>query len=238
MSKVIQGDCLEALKTIPEGTVDLILTDSPFAVTKAQWDKGINWTEWWKTVKPLLKPGAPVVMFAVQPFTTDLIMTNRKALKYCWVWDHHYPRGFQTCRFKPMSQHHDIIVFCDGKVNYYPIMEKRDKPVRGKIYGKSDIYPITNYDGKTRTYDYKNPSSIIRGHYDRSQVKPHPSHKPESLLKYLIETYTKPGELVVDPFAGSGSTALAAIDSGRQYIMIEKEQEFVDVINKRIAEHG
>lgn len=231
-----EGDCFEFLNYVKDNSVDLILTDPPYGVTREEWDKKIDLDMLWYHFKRILKPGAPVVMTATQPFTTDLINSNRPWFKYCWVWDKHFPRGFQNAKHRPMMRHEDIVVFANGKHNYHPIMVLRDKPVSGKVYGKSKVNPLTNYDGQKRVYTHKFPASIIEGLFDPTQKKHHPTQKPVSLFEYLIKTYTVEGDTVLDPFAGGGTTAVAAIQSERIAICCEQDHAYFEVMLGRAVE--
>lgn len=227
IKRLIKADCFDVLPLIAERSIALVLTDFPYGVTKCEWDSLPDLARFWDLTKPLLIPGAPVVSTATQPFTTTLINSNVGWFKYCWIWDKHIPRGFQNAKHRPMQQHEDIVVFAKGAHNYYPIMTLRDKPIKGRVYSKSSVNPISNLDGQVRTYTHKFPSSILREHYDRTQSRAHPTQKPVSLFKYLIETYTKPGDVVLDPFAGRGTTALACEELGnRGYICIERDPEY------------
>ena len=156
--------------------------------------------------------------------------------KYEWVWDKRLPSGFQVAKYRPMQRHENIIIFATGTPNYYPIMTEQ-KPRTGKVYSKSDSSPLKYDDGKLKNYSKKNPQSIIE-FYKRDAEMLHPTQKPVALFEYLIKTYTNEGETVLDNCIGSGTTAIACINTGRNFIGIEKEREYVDIARKRISEHS
>jgi site-specific DNA-methyltransferase (adenine-specific) len=168
-------------------------------------------------------------------------MSNLSWFKHEWIWDKHIPRVFQLAKYRPMMKHESILVFGDGKVNYFPIMEKRDKPIKVKNYSKDSSQsanPIANNDkSNVFTYTHKNPSSIITGCWEANAKKLHPTQKPISLMEYLINTYSKASDTILDPFAGSGTTLLAAKRLGRKAIGIELKQEYCDVIVKRLRQN-
>lgn len=238
--EILLGDCLELMKDIPNESIDMILADLPYGTTACKWDTIIPFDKLWEQYERIIKPNGAIVLFGNQPFTTSLINSNKEWFKYCWVWDKHIPRGFQIAKYRPMSRHEDILVFGNGKVNYYPIMIKRDKPVTVKNYSKngsvSTSFVKYNEEGKSYTYTHRNPDTIIQGYWEANSKKMHPSQKPIALFEYLIKTYTNEGELVLDNTAGSGTTAIACLNTNRQFIVMEKEQKYYDIILKRVED--
>ena len=229
--KLAQGDCLKVMSRIPDGSVDMILCDLPYGITAYKWDTVIPFEPLWAQYKRIIKANGVIVLFGNQPFTTDLISSNRKWFKYCWVWDKHIPRSFQVAKYRPMSRHEDIIVFADGKSNYYPIMVKRDKPVTVKNYSKQNKNSERVY-----TYTHRNPDTIIQGLWEANGGKQHPTQKPVALLEYLIRTYTNEGETVLDNCMGSGSTGVACINTGRDFIGIELDEGYFKIAKQRLIE--
>ena len=235
MNKVIHGDCLEVMPSIPDKSIDMILCDLPYGTTACKWDTIIPFEPLWKEYKRLIKDNGAIVLTANQPFTSILINSNLPMFKYCWVWDKVRGSGFQVAKYRPMMRHEDVCVFGKGRVEYNPLMTKRDKPVKGRVASSSESSPLKYSDGITRTYTHKNPDSVIV--FPKPSNALHPTQKPVTLFEYLIKTYTNEGETVLDNCAGSGTTAIACINTNRNYILIEKEQEYIGIINKRISEH-
>ena len=239
INKIHCCDCLELLKRIPDKSVDMILQDPPYNCTKSKWDVDIfgmideYWAEW----KRITKKTAPILFSATQPFTSKLVISNLKNFKYEWIWNKKIGIGFQVAKYRPMQQHESVLVFCYGTSKYFPIKTKRDKIIKrtGKR-GKYDVSPIKYESGKDRFYDELYPKSIITfsnaNHFNRYHV----NEKPLDLFKYLIQTYTQPGNIIFDGFAGSFTTSVAAESLGRNWICCDILQEYCDIGQKRIDE--
>ena len=241
--RLIQGDCLEVMDKLIEGgvKVDAVICDPPYGNTACKWDVIIPFDEMWERLKKLRKDKSPIVLFGSEPFSSHLRLSNLKEYKYDWIWDKHIPRNFANAKYMPMSKHELISVFGKGKVNYYPIMIKREKEVRVKNYSKKNkdsAYKI-NTDGSDeeyRVYTHKNPNTIIVGKWQANKGKVHPTQKPVDLLEYLIKTYTNEGDTVLDFTMGSGTTGVACKNLGRKFIGIELDETYFDVSVKRIEE--
>ena len=173
-------------------------------------------------------------MTASQPFTSVLGSSNISWLKYSWQWDKVRPSGFQVAKYKPMMRHEDILVFGKGKTTYNRQMEKRAKPVKGRVSSKSLSSPLANSDGKTRTYTEKNPQSILVFCKGSDGRYIHPTQKPVALMEYLIKTYTNEGETVLDFTMGSGTTGVACKQTNRDFIGIEMDADYFKIADKRI----
>lgn len=235
--EILLGDCLELMKDIPSGSIDMILCDLPYGTTACKWDTIIPFDKLWEQYERIIKPNGAIVLTASQPFTSALVMSNINSYKHCWIWNKHIPRGFQTAKYKPMNKHEDILVFCKNTVKYFPQKTKRDKYVKVKNYGKSLSNPlIGGNDGKERIYDTINPNTILEGMWEANAGKIHPTQKPVALFEYLIKTYTNEGETVLDNCAGSGTTAIACLNTNRQFIVMEKEPKYYDIILKRVGD--
>jgi len=232
------GDCLDKLDFIEDKSIDLVLADPPYGTTGCKWDTIIPLKELWEKLLRIVKDNRPIVLMACQPFTTTLISSNLQMFKYDWVWDKHIARGFQVAKYRPMMQHESILVFGTGRITYYPIMVKRDKPVTVRNYskkGKISSNDIGKYNtGKKFTYTHKNPVSIITGLWEPNAGKIHPTQKPVSLMEYLIKTYTLEGETVLDFSFGSGSTGVACARTKRNFVGIELDEEYFKAASKRI----
>ena len=236
LNKIHQGDCLEIMKDIPDGSIDMILCDLPYGTTACAWDSIIPFDLLWEQYKRIIKKHGAIVLTAAQPFTSALVMSNPKGFKHEWVWDKVRPSGFQVAKYKPMQRHENALVFTSKgeRVNYFPIMELRDKPVKSRVASSSKSSPLKYNDGKTRVYTHKNPQSITV--FPKPNRTVHPTQKPVPLFEYLIKTYTNEGEIVLDNCMGSGTTAIAALNTNRTFIGIEKEKEYVDIANERIKQ--
>lgn len=226
------GDCLDVMKSIPSSSVDMVLADLPYGTTACTWDVVIPLNELWTQYKRIIKDNAPVVLFATQPFTSVLVTSNIKWFKHAWTWDKKTAKGHLIAKYRPMQQTEDICVFGKGRVNYYPIMTKRDKPAKMKEYHRTEIMGKrvkTNYEGIR--YEWY-PKTLL--HFPWSPTSSyHPTEKPVELLRYLIRTYTQEGETVLDNTMGSGSTGVACVYENRDFIGIEKEQKYFDAATFR-----
>jgi site-specific DNA-methyltransferase (adenine-specific) len=236
------GDCLEILPTLPDKSVDAIITDLPYGTTACSWDVVIPFEPMWKEVKRICK-GA-FVTTASQPFTSLLIMSNLDWFRYCCVWEKTRSTGFLDARKKPMKRHEDIVVFSQNRHTYNPQTsiappERIDKRKtinngmipEGGVYNNSRAFvKIRNKDNglrfPTSVFEFANPNNDLD----------HPTQKPVALYEYLIKTYTNPGDTVLDFCAGSGTTGVAAIRTGRNAILIEKKPEYFAIMERRTAE--
>jgi site-specific DNA-methyltransferase (adenine-specific) len=234
MIKLMQGDCLECMKEIPEGSVDMVLTDPPYGTTACKWDSIIPLEPMWDQLRRIIKPNGAIVMTASQPFTTRLIGSNYKMFKYCWVWDKKIPSGMSYARFQPMRQHEDVIVFCNTKTTYNKQMTLRSKPIKSGGTKKSETAPIANKSKVfEKTYTHKNPTTIIQCDKIRKGSL-HPTQKPVALMEYLIKTYTNEGETVLDFTMGSGTTGVACANTNRNFIGIELDETYFNIAKERI----
>ena len=243
--QLMQGDCLERMKEIPEGSVDMVLTDPPYGVLKCKWDTVIPFDKMWNELKRIGKENCAFVFNSQQPFTTSLIMSNQDWFRYCFVWEKERATGFQNSNKMPMKKHEDIIVFYK-KLPYYDSQgEKMPKPFRRKIHptpSESAYCSDTLCTGKKpvyRTYTHFKKHTILKFNRDHNiGGRLHPTQKPVPLLKYLIETYTQEGETVLDFTMGSGSTGVACIKSNRSFIGIELNEKYFNVAKERLNEEN
>lgn len=238
MIQLYNGDCLELMKNIPDGSVDLVLTDPPYGTTACKWDSVIPFEPMWEQLNRIIKPNGAICLFGSEPFSSALRMSNIKNFKYDWIWDKKIPSGMSYARFQPMRQTENISVFCNGKTVYNPQMVKRDKPIKkgGNKYSPSAPIQACK-EGKDfkKTYEYKNPTNLIV--FDKIRKGSlHPTQKPIALLEYLIKTYTNEGETVLDFTMGSGSTGVACVNINRRFIGIELDKGYFDIAEKRINE--
>jgi DNA modification methylase len=232
--KLIHGDCLEVMKGIEDHSIDMILCDLPYGTTACKWDTIIPFEPLWEQYKRIIKDNGAIVLTASQPFTSALVMSNIKWFKYEWIWDKVLPSGMQIAKYRPMQRHENILVFCKTTPSYNPI-KTLQKERTGKIYSKSESSPIKYDNGKTKIYKDKYPQSI-QVFYKREKQSLHPTQKPVALLEYLIKTYSNEGDLVLDNCMGSGSTGVAAVNTNRRFIGIEKDDKYFEIAQKRIGE--
>lgn len=252
--KLYHGDCLEIMKDIPDGSVDMVLCDLPYGMTKCDWDVVIPFEPLWEQYNRICKTNAPILLFAALLFAADVTISNRKYFRYKIIWVKSQKMGFLDAKRKPLKQHEEILVFYKKSPTYNPQMSKsfndRDKFPRKKKIKKCSIYNVDTgltegpRDGTrypTDVINFSNWNGVIFGNKNTKENKInggklHPTQKPVPLLEYLIRTYSNEGETILDNCIGSGSTAVAAENTGRRWIGIEKEERFCEVAKKRIAE--
>ena len=232
MIKLMQGDCLELMKTIADGSVDMILTDPPYGTTACKWDSIIPLEPMWEQLRRVIKPNGAIVMTASQPFTTTLISSNMKMFKYCWVWEKGRPSNPQLAKKQPLKTHEDIVVFSPKPHAYYP-QGLVEIPMGERKIHKPEPNKLGHCVRKPYTQTHTNyPKSIL-------SVKPergfHPTQKPVDLLEYLIKTYTQDGETVLDFTMGSGSTGVACVNTNRNFIGIELDENYFNIAKQRIG---
>lgn len=236
---LMKGDCLERMKEIPDGSVDLILTDPPYGTTACKWDSVIPLEPMWKELKRVIKANGAVVMTASQPFTTTLIASNMGMFKYCWVWDKGVGVNFFHVKKQPLKVTEDVCVFYNKQATYNPVMAKREKPIKksNNNVGESSGYLVDGQSEKYigRVYEEAYPSVILKFSTRSAGSRGlHPTQKPVALLEYLIRTHTNEGETVLDFTMGSGSTGVACVNTGRKFIGIEMDDKYFEIAKERI----
>jgi site-specific DNA-methyltransferase (adenine-specific) len=243
LNTVIQGDCLKVMKDIPDKSIDMILCDLPYGTTACRWDVVIPFEPLWEQYKRIIKDNGAIVLTASQPFTSALVMSNPKMFKYEWIWDKLKGRQPYLAYIQPMKSHENILVFSNGKITYNPQMELADKKNmrdRTKNFNKGTKDSIWGEQKEYRTKKDESlrfPQSVIRISGQSKEInnnRVHPTQKPVALFEYLIKTYTNVGDLVLDNCAGSGTTGVACKNLNRNYILIEKEKKYIDIILKRV----
>lgn len=244
LNRVIQGDCLEVMRDIPDGSVDMILCDLPYGTTACKWDAIIPFEPLWEQYERIIKDNGAIVLTASQPFTSALVMSNIKLFKYEWIWEKSRTVGFLNAKNAPLKKHESVLVFSKGatangskrNMKYFPQGLREINEVRKSVRQEGDAVVGTRpsrkgeYVAKYTGY----PASVLKINNEKTQV--HPTQKPVALFEYLIKTYTNEDEVVLDNCIGSGTTAVAAINTDRQFIGIEREPEYVEIANKRIEE--
>ena len=232
--KLIQGDCLEKMKDIPDGSVDAIITDPPYGTTACKWDSVIPFEPMWEQLNRIIKDNGAIVLFGSEPFSSVLRISNIKNYKYDWIWNKKKGGNIMLLKQQPYKIHEIISVFNTNKETYYPIMEAQT-PRTGKTYSAGEANGIKNY-GDLRHYDKKYPKSILEISNANQKGKQHPTQKPIELMEYLIKTYTNEGETVLDFTMGSGTTGVACANLNRAFIGIDNEEEYCEIAAKRLAQ--
>ncbi|MBR4859341.1 MAG: site-specific DNA-methyltransferase [Clostridia bacterium] len=229
------------MKDIPDKSIDMILCDLPYGATKCSWDVIIPFNKLWEQYNRIIKKGGVVLLFSAGLFTVDLIESNRKMFKYRLIWKKNVPTGMSSAKYRPMKYYEEICVFANGKTTYNPIMKKREG--KGKACYNYEHYcnpnNHINLEKQKRRYDpdFVQPSDVIE--FDvvpNRKGKLHSTQKPVALLEYLIKTYTNEGETVLDNCMGSGSTGVACVNTGRNFIGMELSADYFNTALKRIAE--
>lgn len=238
MNQLLQGDCLELMATLPDNSVGMVLADLPYGVTACHWDKVIDLDAMWVQLKRLIQPKRALVFTATQPFTTDLICNNREWFKYCWVWEKTVGNNFLNAKREPLAKHEDVLVFGSAGWLHYDPQKQPGQPYTDKPRKRSHALIRDSKIPKLGIVNNgdRYPGSVLRiAHGNNNAI--HPTQKPVALFEYLIRTYTNPGDVVLDPTAGSMTTAIAAMNTGRGYICIEKDaDEYRKGVN-RVEEH-
>ncbi len=250
--EILLGDCLELMKDIPNGSIDMILCDLPYGTTACKWDTIIPFDKLWEQYERIVKPNGAIVLFGSQPFTSALIMSNPKLFKYELIWEKSNPTGMGQANKRPMKYHENICIFYKIQPIYNKQMIPRtDKTVgsmiknggkfnvSNKMSGNQQSIAYKDIEAQRYSPDEKNPSSVIKCNSIRPISKEylgHPTQKPKLLIETLIKTYTNEGDLVLDNAAGSGTTSIACLNTNRQFIVMEKEQKYYDIILKRVGD--
>ena len=248
MNKIIQGDCLIEMRNIDSNSIDLIFADLPYGTTNCSWDTIIPFEPLWEQFERIIKENGAIIFSASQPFTSTLLMSKPNLFRHSWIYKKRCASNFAQAKYSPMKEHEDILIFGKSKVNYYPIKEERQGSGKERTkYAYSDksrhasgefvgnIKGNYNKENDSGNNELRYPSSVQefnnRAVGDRGF---HPTQKPVALMEYLIKTYSKEGDTILDPVAGSGTTGLACKNLNRNFLLIEQEQKYIDIINKRL----
>lgn len=235
LNKLYLGDCLEIMPSIADNSIDMVFCDLPYGVTNCAWDSVIPFDLLWQQYKRIVKPNGAIVLTASQPFTAALVMSNPKMFRCEWIWEKSTISGFLNAKKRPLVAHEQILIFASKAPRYYPQMTQGDPYKHGGSKTFSEDYNphnkvITINDGE------RYPRSVINFSNPNGN-KLHPTQKPVELIEYFIETYSKEGETVLDNCIGSGTTAIACINKGRNWIGIEKETKYFQIASDRIERH-
>lgn len=240
--EILLGDCLELMKDIPNGSIDMILADLPYGTTQCKWDSIIDLPKLWEQYERIIKPNGAIVLTAAQPFTSILVMSNLKLFKYDWVWKKPKGTGHLNAKKQPMRDKEDVLVFYKNQCTYNP-QWTWGEPYTNLKSGKTAKPSTAEVSGKYMNgAEYRNGSDGRRypkqvqefGVVERGTI--HPTEKPVDLFRYFIRTYTNEGELVLDNTAGSGTTAIACLEENRQFIVMEQDLNYFEKIKKRVGD--
>lgn len=238
-------DCLEGMKLITDKSIDCIICDLPYGTTSCKWDSVIPFEPLWEQYKRIIKDSGAIVLFGSEPFSTELRHSNLKMYKYDWIWQKNTVDGFFNSKYRPLKTIENISVFSKKQARakgdnmvYYPqgLIQINKKVIdKRKIDSDGHNYHRNSLDNKEYIQEYTNyPTEILK--FDKDIPKLHPTQKPVALIEYLIKTYTNEGDIVLDNCMGSGTTAIAAINTNRHFIGFELNKDYYDIANKRIEE--
>lgn len=244
---LIEGDCLSILPTLPNASVDMILADLPYGTTNCAWDSVIPLQPLWVEYKRLVRPGGAIVLTASQPFTSALVMSEPSMFRYEMIWKKRRITGFLNAKRRPMSAHESVLIFGDAQT-YNPqmragAMHKRNREERHDQ--NTEVYNGFRSTGLVWTEEYY-PTSVIEFGADHDTTvtrrqrpdkeKRHPTQKPVALMRYLVRTYSNPGETILDNTMGHGTTGVAAVLEDRCFVGIELCHEYFVVAERRIRQ--
>lgn len=240
LNEIMLGDCLEKMLLIPDKSIDLIAADLPFGTTRNAWDSVIPLPELWAQYERVIKDDGAILLNAQTPFDKVLGASNLKLLRYEWIWEKTLATGHLNAKKMPMKAHENILVFYKKLPTYNPIkttgharkVSKAEHKVNSKMSTNYNPTGLTTYDSTERY-----PRSVLKFPTDKQKSALHPTQKPVALVEYMINTYTNPGETVLDNVIGSGTTAIAAINTGRNFIGIERDPGHHETAVNRVAKH-
>lgn len=240
---LFQGNCMDIMPQLPDRSVDMVLCDLPYGTTACKWDVVIPFEPLWEQYSRLIRSDGAIVLFATQPFTTVLINSRIDLYRYSWVWLKGQGSNFQLANIQPLRRTEDVCVFSPARsangakpvLRYFPQFTEREKPSRnGGGLHTCTLLHRNNMQQIHKTYHTHHPTNVLEYKRVYGQEKVHPTQKPTDLLAYLIKTYTKEGETVLDNCMGSGSTGVACLETGRRFIGIEKDPRYFDIAKSRI----
>jgi len=238
INQIFNEDCLMGMQRIPDKSVDMILCDLPYGTTNCSWDSVIPFDKLWEQYNRIIKVNGVVVLSGSEPFSSELRISNIKNYKYDWKWVKNKATGFLNAKIKPLNNYEDILVFYKDKITYNPIMSKAKKIYkRGYVKEREEaIYRAKNsYTQEDSGMRY--PNRILEFSNNDTHNQLHPTQKPVKLFEYLIKTYTNENETVLDNCLGSGTTAIACINTKRNYIGFEMDKTYFDLASARIDKH-
>jgi DNA modification methylase len=235
--QLIQGNCLELMKTIPDGSVDMVMADLPYGTTACKWDAVIPFAPLWEQYRRACKNNAAIVLTASQPFTSALVASNLAGFSHELIWDKGRGNEPALAKLRPQKSHETVLVFSPSGKNpqYFPQMVEREdgpKTIKGN-YSNEGQGILSGSGVIEKTYTHRYPTSVLKFMNSGQSAKVHPTQKPVALMEYLIRTYTNEGETVLDNTMGSGTTGVACINTGRKFIGIERDPEYFKIAQAR-----
>lgn len=236
---LVNDDCYNYLPHINDQSIDMILSDIPYNITKISWDKDINLENMWQAYSRIIKPTGKIVLFSSGDFTIKLINSNIKEYKYRLIWEKNVPTGMSSAKYRPMKYYEEICIFQKEVGTYNPQMKER-------VGKHKECYRYDHYCGESNHVDYQKikkkyhpdlvqPSDVL--HFNvvpNRNGKLHPTQKPVDLCEWLVKTYSNKGDVVLDPFMGSGTTGVACMNTCREFIGIEKDKKYFEIAKKRL----
>ena len=225
-------DCLEGLKAIPDNSVDLIVTDPPYGTTRNAWDAAIPLHLLWAEFERITKDSAAMIIFSQQPYTAQVVLSNPELFRYEWIWEKTQGTGHLNAKKMPLKAHENILVFYRKLPTYNPQMRTGFTPYRCKSGRGSSNYGDQN-SVTTISAGERYPVDVLPFGSDRGL---HPTQKPLALIEYIVQTYSNAGDVVLDPFMGSGTTAVACLNTGRNFIGFELDEKYHAIAQQRIAD--
>lgn len=239
-----KGDCLEVMKQIPDNSVDVVICDPPFGTTPLLWDSVIPFDKLWEQLNRITKQASPVIIFGQEPFSSYVRMSNMKQYRYDWYWEKERLTNVFQVKRRPGKTVENVIVFYRDQCIYNPQKHERlGPPVKNKV-GENARWSVTQagYEAKTKPFEYvddgtRHPTQILNFNRDNPRKRLHPTQKPVGLLEYLIKTYSNEGMTILDPTMGSASTGVACLNTNRNFIGIELDDNYFSIAEQRMKEH-
>ena len=241
LNKIYNEDCLVGMNDIPDKSIDMILCDLPYGTTKNKWDSIIDLDELWNHYNRIIKDNGAIVLTAQTPFDKVLGVSNLKMLKYEWIWEKTSATGHLNAKKMPMKAHENILVFYKKPPTYNPQKTTGHERKVSTAKHKRNSKNSSNYgESSATTYDSteRYPRSVQLFSTDKQKSSLHPTQKPVALFEYLIKTYSNEGESVLDNCMGSGTTAVACMNTNRNYIGFELEEKYYNIAKQRIESGG
>ena len=230
---IYHGDCIEGMKILPDNSVDMVLTDPPYGTTQNKWDSVVDMDAFWKEIKRVTKKNSAILIFTQMPFTATVVMSNSKMFRYEWIAEKNNPTGFLNAKRMPLKCHENVLVFYEKLPTYNPQMMQGNPHSRGGKVRQSKNYGYFA-DTKRIISNTYFPRDVLKVNWHDSTRGLHPTQKPVSLCEYFIKTYSNKGDIILDPFIGSGTTAVAAINTERKYIGFEQDDKYFEVAKNRL----
>ena len=238
INKIYNMDCIEGMKYIDDKSIDMILCDLPYGVSKCNWDKTIPLNPLWEQYSRIIKNNGVIVLFGNEPFSSYLRISNIKFYRYDWIWKKSRPTGFLNAKKIPLKEHENIMVFYKKLPIYNPqgiVVGNFNNFRKAKLNKNNDIYGKEKEFGISKIGNY--PTTILEFPSVTNKERVHETQKPVALCEYLIKTYTNENNIVLDNCIGSGTTAIACINTNRNYIGFELNKEYYEIAKNRINKH-